>query len=326
MAYLGQSNSFPFDPTRTTFKQLDAERFSGNNSDTTFTLTRKVYSPVDIEVFVDNVRQEPTVAYSVVDFTTLTFTEAPPTGSNNIYVIYKSVELNYSVAVQDGSITYSKLANSLRNFTVDVYTANGSGQTFVLSEQPASANTLMVSIDGVVQVAPTNYSVSGTTLIFTEAPDASSNVVVKHLGFRTTSVVTVLSDDSVTTSKIAAGAVTAGKIAANAITTQEIAGGAVQANNIADTAVTPGTYGGAAQIPVVVVDQQGRLTSASNVAVSIPSGSYVTDSNNVILTTNTQITANVTVSPNTGGLSIGPVIIDADQTVTVSANARWVIL
>lgn len=336
MAYLGQSNSFPFDPTRTTFKQLDAERFSGNNSDTTFTLTRKVYSPVDIEVFVDNVRQEPTVAYSVVDFTTLTFTEAPPTGSNNIYVIYKSVELNYSVGVQDGSITYSKLANSLRNFTVDVYTANGSGQTFVLSEQPASANTLMVSIDGVVQVAPTNYSVSGTTLIFTEAPDASSNVVVKHLGFRTTSVVTVLSDDSVTTSKIlnsavttgkiADGAITTAKIAANAITTQEIAGGAVQANNIADTAVTPGTYGGAAQIPVVVVDQQGRLTSASNVAVSIPSGSYVTDSNNVILTTNTQITANVTVSPNTGGLSIGPVIIDADQTVTVSANARWVIL
>lgn len=45
---------------------------------------------------------------------------------------------------------------------------------------------------------------------------------------------------------------------------------------LANTAVTSGTYGGASQIPVITVDQQGRLTYASNVAVAggFSSGSW----------------------------------------------------
>ena len=45
--------------------------------------------------------------------------------------------------------------------------------------------------------------------------------------------------------------------------------GTISASQLASTAVTPATYGGAAAIPVIVVDQQGRLTSAANVAFSI---------------------------------------------------------
>ena len=37
---------------------------------------------------------------------------------------------------------------------------------------------------------------------------------------------------------------------------------------LANTAITPGTYGGATQIPVFTVDQQGRATYAANSAVS----------------------------------------------------------
>lgn len=120
--------------------------------------------------------------------------------------------------------------------------------------------------------------------------------------------------------------VTTGVLASNAITSDVIASNSISSISLTTTGVTAATYGNASSIPAVTVDAQGRVTSVSNVAVSIPSGSYVTDSNNSILSTNTQITANVTIAPNTGGLSIGPVIIDADQTVTVSANARWVIL
>ena len=43
----------------------------------------------------------------------------------------------------------------------------------------------------------------------------------------------------------------------------------VTSSTLANTAVTTGTYGGALQIPVVVVDQQGRLTSAANVSVTV---------------------------------------------------------
>jgi hypothetical protein len=316
MSYIGLGQVFPFDPTATGFKQLDAERFNGNGSTTTFTLARKVTSPVDIQVFVENVSQEPVVAYTVVDFTTLTFTEAPPSGTNNIYVIYRNVDLRYSVDVQDGSITYSKLANSIRNFTVDKFTANGTGQTYTLSENPASANTLVVTIDGISQVAPENFTVSGTTLIFTEAPSASANVAVKHLGFRTTTQITVLSDGSVTTPKLADGAVTTGKLADGAVTTVKLA----------VTGVSAATYGNASSIPAITVGVDGRITAVTNTVVSIPSGSYITGSNNSILTTNTSITANVTIAPNTGGLSVGPITIANGVSVTVSSGSRFVVL
>ena len=71
-----------------TFGTGQKDRFSGNNSTTAFTMSRSVGDTTDIDVFVDNVRQEPTSAYTVSD-TTLTFTGTPATGTNNIYVVHK---------------------------------------------------------------------------------------------------------------------------------------------------------------------------------------------------------------------------------------------
>ena len=81
MAYLGAS-------PLASFASPSKDVFSGNNSTTAFTMGQSVGDPNQIEVFVDNVRQEPTAAYSV-NGTTLTFTGTPATGSNNIYVIHK---------------------------------------------------------------------------------------------------------------------------------------------------------------------------------------------------------------------------------------------
>ena len=70
------------------FKTTTKQSFSGDNSTTAFTLNRASSTATDLEVFVDNIQQEPTTAYSVSG-TTLTFTEAPPTGTNNVYVIHQ---------------------------------------------------------------------------------------------------------------------------------------------------------------------------------------------------------------------------------------------
>jgi len=279
MAYLG-NNNLPFDPLRSN-PQLDAERFSGNGSTTGFTLSKGVNSVTDVTVVVENVIQEPTVAYTVVG-SQLTFTSAPPSGTDNIYIIYRRYDAA-GVFVPDGSITFAKLANNIRSFTQDLFTANGSGRTFTLSENPVNANTVSVTIDGVTQSAPANYTVAGTTLIFDSAPAASANISVKHLAFRT--VLTTVSP----------------------------------------TGVTAGVYGNASSIPAITVGADGRITSASNTAISIPSGAYL-DTNNAILVTNTVITANVTVRSNTGGLSIGPLVLANGVTLTISANARHVIL
>jgi hypothetical protein len=100
----------------------------------------------------------------------------------------------------------------------------------------------------------------------------------------------------------------------------------ITTNSITVTGVTAGSYGDASNIPALSVDVDGRVTAIVNTAVSIPSGAYVVNSNNSILTTNTVITSNVTIAPNTGGLTIGPVVIEPTGNVIVSANARWVVL
>ena len=80
-------------PVLGTFGTGTKDRFSGNNSSTSFTMSRSVSNANDIDVFVENVRQEPSIAYTVSG-TTLSFTGTPATGSNNIYVVHKAASVN----------------------------------------------------------------------------------------------------------------------------------------------------------------------------------------------------------------------------------------
>ena len=231
MAYLGTTSSI-YDPTRTIASPRDADRFSGNGSNTVFTLTRTVQKEVDLEVFVENVQQEPITAYSVSG-TTLTFTGAPPSGTNNIYVVYRNFDSGAQVYVADGSITYAKLANNIRIFTTDNLTPNGNNTVFTLTEPPADANTVMVTVDGVVQRAPVHYTTTGNTITFTSSPPAGANVHVRHLGFRTTQAITTLPANTTLTQINLSGQTTAsGNIVPSANTTYDLGSVSARWNNI----------------------------------------------------------------------------------------------
>jgi len=71
----------------------------------------------------------------------------------------------------------------------------------------------------------------------------------------------------ITANSIADGTVVAAEIASDAVTTVKILDRNVTSAKLANTAVTTGTYGGSTQIPVITVDQQGRLTSAANTSL-----------------------------------------------------------
>jgi hypothetical protein len=75
--------------------------------------------------------------------------------------------------------------------------------------------------------------------------------------------------------------------------------------SLANTAVTIGTYGGATNVASFTVDQQGRLTSASNVTIAI--GNSNLQNSNVVLG-NTTLTLGNTVS-NVGNLTLANVTI-----------------
>ena len=231
MAYLGTTSSI-YDPTRTIASPRDADRFSGNGSTTVFTLTRSVQKEVDLEVFVENVQQEPITAFTVSG-TTLTFTGAPPSGTNNIYVVYRNFDSGAQVYVADGSITYAKLANNIRIFTTDNLTPNGNNTVFTLTEPPADANTVMVTVDGVVQRAPVHYTTTGNTITFTSSPPAGANVHVRHLGFRTTQAITTLPANTTLTQINLSGQTTAsGNIIPSSNTTYDLGSTTARWNNI----------------------------------------------------------------------------------------------
>ena len=62
-------------------------RFNGDGSDTTFALGRTVSNVQDILVSVDGVVQDSS-AYAIPDGSTLTFSAAPSSGTNNIFVYF----------------------------------------------------------------------------------------------------------------------------------------------------------------------------------------------------------------------------------------------
>jgi hypothetical protein len=98
MAFIGT----PLD-TRNTFQSLVGKRFSGDGSTTAFTLDVAPSSTLDIEVFVGNVRQDPNSAYTLSG-TTLTFTGAPPSGTNNIYVVHQARSVG-TIGIPDDTIS-----------------------------------------------------------------------------------------------------------------------------------------------------------------------------------------------------------------------------
>ena len=64
----------------------------------------------------------------------------------------------------------------------------------------------MVTVDGVFQRAPIHYTATGNTITFTSAPPSSSNVHVRHLGFRTTQSITALPANTTITQPVISGA------------------------------------------------------------------------------------------------------------------------
>ena len=85
------------------------QSFTANGSTTVFTLTNPVANANDLEVFVGNVRQEPTAAYTAAG-TTLTMSEAPDTGLN-FYVINKS-QAQVTTTPPVNSISTDKIVSS----------------------------------------------------------------------------------------------------------------------------------------------------------------------------------------------------------------------
>ena len=138
MPYLGNTAGNRFVASKA------ATQFSGNGSNTSFTLEHAVGSDEDILVSVDGVVQD-TSAYTIPDGTTLTFTAAPSSGTANIFVNF--------LAPQTGTVTPA--AENKGNFKA--------GGLFRTNAQNLTADTTILATEN-AQVTGTFTIDSGVTL------------------------------------------------------------------------------------------------------------------------------------------------------------------
>lgn len=137
---------------------FNKQTFTANGSTTSFTLNHRVNNANDLEVFVGNVRQEPTEAYSAAGLN-LTMTEAPANGVS-FYVIYKGLA-QITTSPSDGSVGAAQLQNNaitnakIANSTIDLTTkttgvlpdANGGSQLVKLLDTTVSSTSQNYDID-----------------------------------------------------------------------------------------------------------------------------------------------------------------------------------
>ena len=146
MGYVGNQND-------NAFTSLEKQDFP-NPSGTSLTLNHSVANANDIALYINNVRQEPTEAYTV-NGTVVTLT-GTVSNSDDIYVVYLARALQTtvppdgsvsSIKIADGAVSSAKLQSGItKQAIVDSFTPTGltglaSGQSVTLSGQYMDANS-----------------------------------------------------------------------------------------------------------------------------------------------------------------------------------------
>ena len=120
------------------------QQFNGDGSTTVFTLNHTV-TQEDIVVSVDGVVQESVDAFTVPNGTSLTFTEAPSSGTGNIFVIYLgATDVSTTIPVQNKG-----------NFK--------NGGMFRVNSQTVDVNTTIAATENATATGPLTVS-SGVTI------------------------------------------------------------------------------------------------------------------------------------------------------------------
>ena len=142
------------------------------------------------------------------------------TNATNITVIQgvdvrQNNRITYAENHANAAFAKANTGASTSNVTITTFatTANGAQTTFNLGWNPVSAETVIATIDGVIQ-PDSSYNVSNTanTITFTTAPASGEAVRVISLYSSACTNLYIIADGSVTTPKIADDAVTVSKL------------------------------------------------------------------------------------------------------------------
>jgi len=167
-------------------------------------------------------------AVSTIKFRGLQFTGFPRSGQK--ILINHLGGSNFQVNPTAGSVTDLALSDNLKTFTVDKFTSTQGQTTFTLSKSPVSVQSILVTINGVVQTDTVGYTLQNQNQLLLSAPlNAGISVNVLHLGFSTVSRNSFV-DGAITAAAIQDLGITGSKIANNTITSSKLVAGSAIAN------------------------------------------------------------------------------------------------
>ncbi len=152
---------------------------------------------------------------------------------------------------------------------------------------PASANHLLVSLNGVMQAPQDSFTVSGSTITFASALTSSDNIdFIMAMG----DVLNIgtPSDGTVNTSQLANSAVTAAKIASNAVTTAKVANSAITDAKISGVSTSKFSYNAGDVIQRISTSVQNHPHPSN------PNGHIASDGNGAITETTAYSSASLT--------------------------------
>lgn len=162
MAYQGN-------PLYTAFSTINKQDLTGG-SGTNFTLNYSVGSPQDIEVFVNNVRQEPVDAYTISG-TSLTMT-GTIAATDDFYVVFQG-KAQQTAVPGVGTITQAMFAPGL-NLGAGYFqgnngdtgdTTNGKGDIFRVNAQTLTSNVTIATADNATAAGPLTIDTSVTLTV-----------------------------------------------------------------------------------------------------------------------------------------------------------------
>jgi len=177
------------------FMQYGAiDTFTGNGSVTDYTLSVAANTST-ATVYLDGLLQAPTTDFTISG-TTLSFTTAPLDGE--IVLVYHTESISSAIP-------------SLAIAGTDTFAGNSTSVNFTLTST-ADISTSLVTVNGIVQRYGVDYTISGLTLTFTDAPPNGS--AIQSMRF-TGSVGTAYRSVAVGSSTIAAESAASTLIIAN---------------------------------------------------------------------------------------------------------------
>ena len=158
---------------------INSETFTASGAITNFALSQ-AYTVNSLIVSVDGLEHTPTTDYTMSG-STLVFTSAPPSQSIVLVRGFVNVTSNATGSFSgsfkgDGS----GLVNINAPVSIDNYSFAGDGvtKTFTVS-QSYSQNSVFVAVAGLSYTAPTDYTVTGSNVVFVSAPPSGSNILIK---------------------------------------------------------------------------------------------------------------------------------------------------